>query len=137
MEEDPSVFEYDSIYDEMTEQKKAPLRAKKDKDTKVSVLCVHNMAAYYIYAYTPSLPPFLPPFLPPSQPKYIQALKRSAERRKLEKEIIEERRVQKEMEKDEDMFGEKEMFLTSAYRQKLTERREMEEELRKEEEREG
>ena len=41
------------------------------------------------------------------------------------------------MEKEGKEYGDKDTFLTSAYRKKLEERREMEEELRQEEKREG
>lgn len=64
-------------------------------------------------------------------------MKKTAERRKLEQDIIYERKVQREMEKEGKEYGDKETFLTSAFRQKLEERRKMEEELRQEEAREG
>ena len=41
------------------------------------------------------------------------------------------------MEKEGKEYGDKETFLTSAYRQKLEERKKMEEELKQEEAREG
>jgi hypothetical protein len=64
-------------------------------------------------------------------------LKKTAERRKLEQDIIYERKVQRDMEKEGKEYGDKETFLTSAYRQKLEERKKMEEELKQEEAKEG
>lgn len=53
-----------------------------------------------------------------------------AERRKLEQEIIYERMVQRDMEKEGVTSEEKDTFLTSAYRKKLQERKIVEEELK-------
>ena len=66
------------------------------------------------------------------QPKYIHALKRAAERRKLEGELVYEHQAQKDIEKDAEMYKDKESFVTSAYKKKLEERRELEEELARE-----
>ncbi len=55
-----------------------------------------------------------------------------AEKRKIEQEIIYERKVQREVEEEKEEFGDKETFVTSAYRGKLEERRVLEEELRRE-----
>ncbi len=60
-----------------------------------------------------------------------------AEKRKLEQDIIYERKVQREVEQEKEEFGEKETYVTSAYRKKLEERRELEEELRREQAEEG
>lgn len=64
------------------------------------------------------------------QSKYIEKLKKVADRRKLEQDIIYERKVQREMEKEGKEYGDKDTFLTSAYRQKLEERKQLEEELK-------
>lgn len=94
--EDPSIFEYDSLYDKMTEEKRI---TKLNKDTK---------------------------------PKYVHALKRAAERRKLEGELVYEHMAQKEIEQDQEKFRDKESFVTSAYKEKLAERKVLEEELARE-----
>ena len=49
-------------------------------------------------------------------------------------DIAYERKVQREMESDENKFEDKESFVTAAYKKTLEERKEMEETLRKEEE---
>lgn len=66
------------------------------------------------------------------QPKYIHALKRAAERRKLEGELVYEHQAQREIEKDQEQFRDKESFVTSGYKKKLAERKALEEELAKE-----
>lgn len=72
-----------------------------------------------------------------TQPKYIAQLKKMAEKRKLEQEIIYERKVQRDIEKEGLESEDNEAYLTSAYRRKLEERKQMEEELEREEEIEG
>eukprot|EP00731_Ephydatia_muelleri_P023709 Em0015g1292a len=98
--EDPTVFEYDSVYDKMQDDKrKSDLRLTAGKSTK---------------------------------PKYIAVLKKTADRRKIEQDIIYERKVQREMEVDNDQFGDKDAFVTSGYKKKLAERKILEAELEKE-----
>lgn len=62
------------------------------------------------------------------KPKYIQNLLQSAERRKKEQEHRIERMVQKEREAEGTMYADKESFVTTAYRAKLEEFKQMEEE---------
>lgn len=64
------------------------------------------------------------------QSKYIAKLKKVAERRQVEQDIIYERKVQREMEQEGKDYGDKDTFLTTAYRQKLEERKKLEEELK-------
>ena len=45
--------------------------------------------------------------------------------------------MQRDMEKEGKEYGDKDTFLTSAYRQKLKERKKMEEELKQEEKKDG
>lgn len=125
--EDPSVFEYDSLYDQMVEEKKNK-NPKLLGNTKVRYcVCVH--------ACTALTEPVLSRML--LQPKYIHALKKAAERRKLEGELVYEHMAQREIEKDQEQFKDKESFVTSAYKEKLAERRALEEELAREAAEEG
>eukprot|EP00920_Eleutheroschizon_duboscqi_P025674 GHVT01063445.1.p1 GENE.GHVT01063445.1~~GHVT01063445.1.p1 ORF type:complete len:417 (+),score=72.89 GHVT01063445.1:330-1580(+) len=55
--------------------------------------------------------------------RFIAALMKTAERRQLEKEIIQEKMLQKEREKEADEFGIKEAFVTEAYKRRLVERK--------------
>uniref|UniRef100_J3LY50 Nuclear speckle splicing regulatory protein 1 N-terminal domain-containing protein n=2 Tax=Oryza brachyantha TaxID=4533 RepID=J3LY50_ORYBR len=89
MEEDPSVFAYDEVYDEMKEKAARP----KMQDRVVR------------------------------ESKYIAALKEKAEQRKREQDIIYERKLQKERSKEDHLYGDKDKFVTSAYRKKLEEER--------------
>ncbi|KAK3144709.1 hypothetical protein QOZ80_4AG0316770 [Eleusine coracana subsp. coracana] len=98
MEEDPSVFAYDEVYDDMKEKAARP--KMQDKVVRES--------------------------------KYIAQLKEKAEQRKREQDIIYERKLQKERSKEDHLFGDKEKFVTSAYRKKLEEQQKwLEEEKRR------
>lgn len=87
LEEDPSVFDYDGVYDSMKEKVVRPLAH--DRQERKS--------------------------------KYIQALKDKAEQRKRECEIVHERKLAKERVKDDDLYADKDKFVTSAYKKKLAE----------------
>ncbi|XP_053683760.1 nuclear speckle splicing regulatory protein 1 [Sabethes cyaneus] len=67
------------------------------------------------------------------KPKYIEKLLETAEKRKKEQERRIERQVQKEREAEGEMFKDKESFVTSAYRAKLEEMKEAEEQEKREE----
>ncbi|XP_073957958.1 nuclear speckle splicing regulatory protein 1 [Choristoneura fumiferana] len=95
IEEDPTIYQYDEIYDSMTSK-------KEEKKLKTKEL---------------------------KQPKYIENLLKTANKRKIENERRLERQIQKEREKEGDEFADKEVFVTSAYKKKL-------EDLRLEEEKE-
>lgn len=62
------------------------------------------------------------------KPRYIENLLKTAERRKKEQEYRIERMVQKEREAEGEMYADKESFVTSAYRAKLEEFKQIEEE---------
>lgn len=87
LEEDPSVFDYDGVYDEMKEQIARP--RVQDRTERKS--------------------------------KYIETLMEKAKEREREHEIIYERKLLKERSKDDDLFADKEKFVTSAYKKKLAE----------------
>ncbi|XP_053976039.1 nuclear speckle splicing regulatory protein 1 [Hylaeus anthracinus] len=94
LKEDPTIYQYDEVYDDM-ERTKSLLKEAKDEKKK---------------------------------PKYIQNLLVAAERRKREQEHRIERMVQKEREAEGAMYADKESFVTSAYRAKLEEFKQLEEE---------
>ncbi|CAH4031101.1 nuclear speckle splicing regulatory protein 1 [Pieris brassicae] len=97
--EDPTVYQYDEIYDSMVIQKEN--KAIKSKENK--------------------------------NPKYIENLLKTANKRKIENERRIERQIQKEREQEGEEFADKEVFVTSAYKKKLEELR-LEEEKEKREE---
>ncbi|RZC41707.1 nuclear speckle splicing regulatory protein 1, partial [Asbolus verrucosus] len=94
IEEDPTVYQYDEIYDEMDKKRKESKLSRKDLDRK---------------------------------PKYINRLLAAADRRKKENERRIERQVQRERETEGDEFRDKEAFVTSSYKKKLEEMKEMDE----------
>lgn len=57
---------------------------------------------------------------------------KTAEKRKKEQLRVEERKIDRERQKEGDMFGDKEQFVTSAYKKRQEERRLEEEEERRE-----
>lgn len=99
MEEDPSVFEYDEVYDDLKKNKEE----KKQEVTK------------------------------DRKPRYIEQLLKSAELRKREGDRRTQRKIQKERETEGEAFGDKEAYVTSAYKRKMQEMQEEEErEMRRE-----
>lgn len=87
LEEDPSIFDYDSHFDAMQEQKVRP--AMQEKIERKS--------------------------------RYIEALKDKAVQREREQNVVYERRLAKERSAEDHLFGDKEKFVTAAYKQKLEE----------------
>jgi len=98
LKDDPTVYEYDAVYDEMEEKKKAVNVKVPEKDRK---------------------------------PKYIAGLLKSAAARKRDYERTVERQVQKEREKEQGEFDDKEAFVTEAFRRKMQEQAEEEERLKR------
>ncbi|XP_054272457.1 nuclear speckle splicing regulatory protein 1 [Macrosteles quadrilineatus] len=93
LSQDPSIFQYDEVYEDIKE--KGSTGPKKEEK---------------------------------KQSRYIQSLKRNAEKRKLENERRLERQVQKEREEEGEQFKDKETFVTSSYKKKLQEFQQMDEE---------
>lgn len=56
-----------------------------------------------------------------------------AAKRQMEFEKLQDRKIQKERETEGDLWGDKEVFVTSAYRKRMEERQQMEEEERRQE----
>jgi hypothetical protein len=63
----------------------------------------------------------------------VQSIISASNARKIELERAEERRVQKERELEGEMFGDKEAFVTEAFKQKKLELERLEEEERRKE----
>ncbi|KAF8927856.1 coiled-coil domain-containing protein 55-domain containing protein [Dissophora ornata] len=68
------------------------------------------------------------------KPKYVAALLQAAETRKRDRQIAEEKRIEREREKEGEEFKDKEMFITPAYKAQKEAMRLAEEEDRKKEE---
>jgi len=97
LEEDPNVYQYDEVYDDMQETKKQELAKRTGSK------------------------------LTEQKPKYIGNLLKAAEIRKKDNERRVERQVQKERELEGDQFKGKDAFVTSSYRAKMQEQQEAEE----------
>jgi len=100
LEQDEKIFEYDKIYDDVSSIKQAE---REDEERKK--LNQTNKA-----------------------PKYIKNLLKTAAKRNLESERRYERRSVKERKTEDDMFGDKEKFLTPAYKEKMLKLEEAEQE---------
>ncbi|KAI4304762.1 hypothetical protein MLD38_040233 [Melastoma candidum] len=96
LEEDPSVFDYDGVYDEMKASTALPKAV--DRVERKS--------------------------------RYIEALKKKAVERNREHEIIYERKLTKERNKEDHLYADKDKFVTGAYKRKLAEQQKWLEEER-------
>ncbi|VDL57000.1 unnamed protein product [Hymenolepis diminuta] len=70
------------------------------------------------------------------KPKYVSKLLEVSAVRKLEKELLSERKAQRELEAEKEKYAGKESFVTGAYKAKMAELRELVEKRRQEEVRE-
>ncbi|KND01204.1 uncharacterized protein SPPG_04294 [Spizellomyces punctatus DAOM BR117] len=104
LEEDPSVFDYDAVYDDL---KRAELEKKKSKDNPDGGIV--------------------------KKPRYMAALIKASAKRKIELERAELRKVQREREEEGEQFGDKEKFVTGAYKQQVAELKRIEEEEKRRE----
>jgi len=95
LSEDPTVFDYDSVYDDIKQKQTASQTAKRDIEKKS---------------------------------RYIQAIIDKSQQRQLEQDLIYERKLKKEQEQDGEMFGDKDRFVTGAYKEKLIAAKKWEEE---------
>ncbi|KAG0626730.1 hypothetical protein M758_2G147100 [Ceratodon purpureus] len=99
LEEDPTAFDYDGVYDEMKGNQARPIHEDRAK----------------------------------REPKYIGKLLEKAKVRAREQDIVYERQLAKEREKEDHLYGDKEKFVTGAYKKKLQEQAKwLEEERRRE-----
>lgn len=94
LEEDPNIFAYDEVYDDM----------KKEQEQRAGVSTGSGDGVK-------------------RQSKFIGNLKLNAEKRKIAEERRNDRKIQKERDAEGDQFADKEIFVTEAYRQKLLERK--------------
>jgi len=113
---DPSVYEYDELYDQMQEIKQRQKEAKQldAKERKVRCLWfIHGQLSKVVI-----------------QPKYINGLLTAAATRRLDHLRAEEKMMQLEREAEGDMYKDKEAFVTQAYKDQMAEVRRAEEEER-------
>jgi len=90
MEEDPTVYDYDGVYDAMQKQ-------KDDRTSRINQQKEESR----------------------KKPKYIFAIKERVAERKVEQDIIHDRIERREQEKDAGEFGDLPKFVTKSYKEKL------------------
>ncbi|GAQ90199.1 hypothetical protein KFL_006120030 [Klebsormidium nitens] len=100
LKEDPNVFDYDGVYDQMKEAQARPTEQQQAQ----------------------------------RQPRYIEALLKKAKERERTQEMVMERKIQKEQAAEAHLYGDKEKFVTGAYKRKLAEDAKWREEERRREE---
>lgn len=116
LEEDPTAFDYDDIYEEMQPQ----LQTKKKPATG---------NARYGYGITVGDGKAKAAGASTGQSRYIEALLSKARDRESERELVKERQIHRENMKYEEQFGSTESFVTPEYQAKLAADRQKREEL--------
>lgn len=97
LEEDPNIYEYDEVY----EQVSSTVQQEQKREEKKRLERETNIA---------------------KQPKYVAGLLEKSKHREKEYEKVQERRIQRERELEGDLYADKEVFVTAAYKAKLAER---------------
>ncbi|UJR14697.1 hypothetical protein I4U23_001690 [Adineta vaga] len=97
LEEDPNIYEYDEVYEQVSSTVQQEQRREEKKRLERETNTVRA-------------------------PKYIAGLLEKKEIREKEHERREERRIQREREAEGDLYADKEVFVTAAYKVKLAER---------------
>ncbi|KAF7363477.1 Nuclear speckle splicing regulatory protein 1-like protein [Mycena sanguinolenta] len=122
---DPTVFEYDEVWDKMQESKlkQKEVKQQEAKDKKVRLSLIHPIQSTSRNVRNSQLIII--------QPKYIAALLASAKTRELDHLRAEEKLMQRERELEGDEFADKEMFVTQAYKDQMAAVRAAEEEEKK------
>ena len=101
--EDPNAFAYDELYDDIHQERDEKAKAKKA-------------------TFDPSAG------RERKESRYIASLKSAAEIRKIDDERVFQMKLKKEADEDADEYGDKEKFVTSAYKEKLIEMKRWKEE---------
>ncbi|KAI8821375.1 coiled-coil domain-containing protein 55-domain containing protein [Fimicolochytrium jonesii] len=104
LQQDASVFDYDGVYDSLKEKE---IAVKKGRD---------NPDGGAI-----------------KKPRYMEALIKASAQRKIDLERAELRKVQREREEEGEEFGDKEKFVTGAYKQQMADLKKIEEEEKRRE----
>jgi coiled-coil domain-containing protein 55 len=97
LEQDPNIYEYDEVYEKVSSTVQQEQRREEKKRLELESNTVR-------------------------QPKYVAGLLEKSKQREKEFERVQERRIQREREQEGDLYADKEVFVTSAYKTKLAER---------------
>lgn len=111
LQEDPTVFEYDSVHEKVSSTVKREQEIEEKRRIERETKTVR-------------------------QAKYAPGLIEQSEKRKKEYELMIERKIQREREAEGELFAGKEVFVTAGYKAKLSERQAYMEREKAEEERE-
>lgn len=106
LEQDSKIFEYDSVYGEVSNFQKAKDEEERRKKLNLSI----------------------------KKPKYIKGMLKTAAKRQLEDERRYERRAIKERKNEDHLFDDKEKFITPAYKEKMEKLEKAEEEIQRRDE---
>ena len=97
LEQDPNIYAYDEVYEQVSstvqQEQKREEKKRRERETNIN-----------------------------RQPKYVAGLLEKSRERAKEYERIQERRIQREREQEGDLYADKEVFVTPAYKEKLAER---------------
>jgi coiled-coil domain-containing protein 55 len=97
LEQDPNIYEYDEVYEKVSSTVQQEQRREEKKRLELESNTVR-------------------------QPKYVAGLLEKSKQREKEFERVQERRIQREREQEGDLYADKEVFVTAAYKTKLAER---------------
>jgi coiled-coil domain-containing protein 55 len=97
LEQDPNIYEYDEVYEQVSSTVQQEQRREEKKRLERESNTVRA-------------------------PKYVAGLLEKKQEREKEHERREERRIQRERELEGDLYADKEVFVTAAYKTKLAER---------------
>ncbi|KAL1918489.1 uncharacterized protein VTP21DRAFT_3149 [Calcarisporiella thermophila] len=105
LSEDPTIFDYDAVYDDIKSAEREAERRRKGIDENEE-----------------------------KKPRYIEGLLATAKQRQIDRLRAEEKKIQREREQEKEEFGDTESFVTPAYKAQMEELKRLEEEEKKKEE---
>eukprot|EP01068_Selenidium_serpulae_P014307 Selendium_serpulae@DN6086_c11_g1_i1.p2 len=139
---DPSVFSYDEVVEEREERKSAAKRPALDVNHAQSVGLVYDgglaerqsekrrrQTTEGVDSGAEESGEAADRCGPRRASRYVAGLQRTAVRRKIEQEAIEERLLKKQRDREDDGETGEEVFVTGAYKRQLAERKRVQEEL--------
>jgi len=109
VKEDPTAFQFDEL---LAEDEDASLAKAKSK-VQTEGLDQKKRVGLFIPTGGPN---------EGQKSQYIQKLEKVREFREMEKEIVEQKVINRERKKEKNLYGEKDVFVTSAYKERLKER---------------
>merc|ERR1719316_1895305 len=112
IKEDPTVFQYDEVYEEECSQPLSQVARTEALEQKKRVGLVVRSAPGR------------------AESRYLTKIIAATDNRKVEQSIIEDKLIKKKREQEGNLFGDKEEFMTGAYKEELRKRKEFEDDLK-------